>query len=108
MDEQKILVSARQIVKRYPGVLALDKVDMDFYSGEIHAICGENGAGKSTFIKILTGAIQPDSGCIEIDSVVRNGFEPHEAMNDFGISAIYQEFNLIPALSIAEKPVLRK
>ena len=102
MDEQKILVSARQIVKRYPGVLALDKVDMDFYSGEIHAICGENGAGKSTFIKILTGAIQPDSGCIEIDSVVRNGFEPHEAMNDFGISAIYQEFNLIPALSIAE------
>ena len=102
MDEKKILLSTRNIVKRYPGVLALDNVDMDFYSGEIHAICGENGAGKSTFIKILTGAIQPDSGCIEIDSVVHSGFNPHEALNTYGISAIYQEFNLIPALSIAE------
>ena len=102
MDERTIFVSTRNIVKKYPGVLALDNVDMDFYRGEIHAICGENGAGKSTFIKILTGAIQADSGCIEIDSVIRNRFSPSEAMSEFGISAIYQEFNLIPALSIAE------
>ena len=75
---------------------------MDFFHGEIHAICGENGAGKSTFIKILTGAIQPDSGSILIDNCVCGGFTPHQAMTRFGISAIYQEFNLVPALSIAE------
>lgn len=102
MEEQHVFVSTRNIVKRYPGVLALDQVDMEFFHGEIHAICGENGAGKSTFIKILTGAIQADSGTILIDDCVCSGFTPHEAMARFGISAIYQEFNLIPALSIAE------
>lgn len=102
MEEQNVFVSTRNIVKRYPGVLALDQVDMEFFHGEIHAICGENGAGKSTFIKILTGAIQPDSGSIMIDNCACGGFTPHEAMTRFGISAIYQEFNLVPALSIAE------
>jgi len=102
MENQNILLSAQGITKRYPGVVALNQVDLDFHTGEIHAICGENGAGKSTFIKVLTGAIQPDAGCIEIEGVLRENYTPHEAMFNFGISAIYQEFNLIPALSIAE------
>jgi ribose transport system ATP-binding protein len=102
MNEQNILLSTKGIKKLYPGVVALDEINLDFFAGEIHAICGENGAGKSTFIKVLTGAIQSDKGSIEIDGIPRIGYSPHEAMFRFGIAAIYQEFNLIPALSIAE------
>lgn len=108
MENQEILLSAQGIVKRYPGVVALDHVDLDFYKGEIHAICGENGAGKSTFIKVLTGAIQPDAGRIEMEGIHRVNYTPHEAMFNYGISAIYQEFFLIPALSIAENIFLGK
>ncbi|MDY0289361.1 MAG: sugar ABC transporter ATP-binding protein [Sphaerochaeta sp.] len=108
MEKQEILLSAQGIVKRYPGVVALDHVDLDFYKGEIHAICGENGAGKSTFIKVLTGAIQPDAGRIEMEGIHRDNYTPHEAMFNYGISAIYQEFYLIPALTIAENLFLGK
>ncbi|MDD5170710.1 MAG: sugar ABC transporter ATP-binding protein [Syntrophales bacterium] len=96
------ILSVSNIVKRYPGVTALDRISLDFFAGEVHAICGENGAGKSTLIKILTGAIMADEGTILIDGIPRRGFSPHEAMFRFGISAIYQEFNLVPFLSIAE------
>ena len=95
-------LSVRGIVKRYPGVTALDDIALDIQKKEIHAICGENGAGKSTLIKILTGAIQPDEGTLEIDGITRHRFSPHEAMFKYGIAAIYQEFNLVPYLSIAE------
>lgn len=108
MEKHEILLSAQGLVKRYPGVVALDHIDLDFYKGEIHAICGENGAGKSTFIKVLTGAIQPDAGRIEIEGIHRANYTPHEAMFNYGISAIYQEFYLVPALSIAENLFLGK
>jgi ribose transport system ATP-binding protein len=97
-----IILSVRNLTKTYPGVRALDAVSIDFERGEVHAIVGENGAGKSTLIKILTGAIQPDSGEIDLEGVVHSSFRPHEAIFDLGISAIYQEFNLIPYLSVAE------
>jgi ribose transport system ATP-binding protein len=97
-----IILSVSDVTKTYPGVRALDDVSIDFERGEVHAIVGENGAGKSTLIKILTGAIQPDSGEIELEGVVHSSFTPHEAIFDLGISAIYQEFNLIPYLSVAE------
>ncbi|MBW1672155.1 MAG: sugar ABC transporter ATP-binding protein [Deltaproteobacteria bacterium] len=99
---ESVVLSVRNIVKKYPGVIALDRVCLDFFKGEIHAICGENGAGKTTFIKILTGAIKPDEGIIEIEGIPHSAFSPHEAMFRFGIAAIYQEFNLIPYLSVAE------
>lgn len=108
MESREILLSVQGLTKRYPGVLALDQIDLDFYKGEIHAICGENGAGKSTFIKVLTGAIQPDAGKIVIEGIQRDAYSPHEAMFNFGISAIYQEFYLIPALTIAENLFLGK
>ncbi|HAK45224.1 MAG TPA: D-xylose ABC transporter ATP-binding protein [Spirochaeta sp.] len=95
-------LSVSGIVKRYPGVIALNDINLDFYKNEIHAICGENGAGKSTLIKILTGAIKADEGEIAVEGIRRKAFSPHEAMFKYGISAIYQEFNLIPYLSIAE------
>jgi ribose transport system ATP-binding protein len=97
-----IILSVRNVTKTYPGVRALDAVSIDFERGEVHALVGENGAGKSTLIKILTGAIQPDGGEIELEGVVHSSFRPHEAIFDLGISAIYQEFNLIPYLSVAE------
>ena len=90
------------IVKRYPGVTALDDVTLDIRKNEIHAICGENGAGKSTLIKILTGAILADEGVITVGGIQARGFTPHEAMFRYGITAIYQEFNLVPYLTIAE------
>jgi ribose transport system ATP-binding protein len=96
------ILSVRNLVKRYPGVTALDHVSLDFYPAEVHAICGENGAGKSTLINVITGAIREDEGVIEVEGVPRKGYSPHDAMYSFGISAIYQEFNLVPFLSIAE------
>ena len=95
-------LSVTGIVKKYPGVIALDDINLDFFKSEVHAICGENGAGKSTLIKILTGAIKADAGEISVDGKVRKAYTPHEAMFKYGIAAIYQEFNLIPYLSIAE------
>ena len=89
------------ITKQYPGVLALDNVSLDIYEGETHALVGENGAGKSTFIKVLAGAITPDSGTIRIDGREYSSLTPMLA-NSLGIQVIYQEFNLMPSLSVAE------
>lgn len=97
----KPVLQLKNIKKVYPGVVALDNVSMDFYAGKAHAICGENGAGKSTFIKSITGAIQPTEGEIYFnDKLIENNSPAHST--NLGISAIYQEFNLVPTLSVAE------
>ncbi len=62
-----VILQIRGLTKRFPGVLALDRVDLDVRRAEVHGLLGENGAGKSTLIKILTGAIQPDAGEIVFD-----------------------------------------
>jgi ribose transport system ATP-binding protein len=94
------VLEARGLVKRFPGVLALDGVDLALHKGEVHALVGENGAGKSTLIKLLTGAYAPDGGAL-----LHNGQEvsypsPRAAQDD-GISTIYQEVNLVPLMSVA-------
>ena len=91
----------RQIVKRFPGVLALSHVNLDVRQGEIHALLGENGAGKSTLMKILAGAYQKDEGAILIGGQNVDVHSPSHAQQ-LGISIIYQELNLIPQLSAAE------
>ena len=96
-----IILETRNISKGFPGVQALKDVRFSLRKGEVHALIGENGAGKSTFIKILTGAHQPDSGEIILEGEEISNLTPHSAMNS-GISAIYQEFNLVPYLSISE------
>ncbi len=96
-----IILEAKNISKGFPGVQALDDVKFDLRKGEVHALIGENGAGKSTFIKILTGAHQPDGGQILLSGKKLTDLTPHLAMK-YGISAIYQEFNLIPYLTVAE------
>jgi ribose transport system ATP-binding protein len=97
----QVLLEMRGIRKSYPGVIALDRVDLKVEQGEIHGLMGENGAGKSTLIKVLAGAISPDAGEILFDGRSYPGFDPRSAI-DAGIGVIYQEFNLVPALSVAE------
>ncbi len=87
--------------KYYAMVKALDNISFDIKRGEIHALCGENGAGKSTFIKLLTGASEPSQGTIEFEGITYNRLTPRQAMN-LGITVIYQEFSLIPYLSVWE------
>jgi ABC-type sugar transport system ATPase subunit len=91
----------RGIVKRFPGVLALNGVDLTVYAGEVHVLLGENGAGKSTLIKILSGVFPPDSGTILFQGrpvTIRN---PHDAQL-LGVSTIYQELNLVPDMTVAD------
>ena len=91
----------RNIVKKFPGVLALDHVNLKVKKGEVHALLGENGAGKSTLMKILSGAYQKDEGEILIDGqpVEINSAQDSQKLN---ISIIYQELNLTEQLTVAE------
>ena len=95
------VLELRNIVKVYPGVVALNKIDIGFSSGEIHAIVGENGAGKSTLIKCITGCITPDQGEIEFLGEKYKSLSPIQAI-ERGIGAVYQEFDLVPFLTVAE------
>ena len=89
------------ITKIFPGVKALDRVSFQLKPGEIHAIMGENGAGKSTFIKVITGVHQPDEGTIYIDGKQVEFKTPLDAQR-LGIAAIYQHVTSYPHLSVAE------
>src|SRR4051795_4685010 len=89
------------IVKGFPGVRALDGVDLEVRAGEVHCLLGQNGAGKSTLIRGLTGAHQPDAGMIRIDDELVELDSPTAAI-DRGIAAIYQELDLVPELTVAE------
>jgi ribose transport system ATP-binding protein len=95
------MLEMRNISKRYPGVRALDNVSLTVGKAEIHALLGENGAGKSTMMKILAGAQSGDEGEIIIDGKSVQIDSPQKAM-DLGVSIIYQEFNLVPYLSAGE------
>ncbi|MBQ9030786.1 MAG: sugar ABC transporter ATP-binding protein [Parasporobacterium sp.] len=101
MTEKVPALSLKGIRKVFPGVVALDNVSIDFYPGEVHALIGENGAGKSTFIKAITGAHAPDGGTITVDGETYTAMTP-ALSRQHGIECIYQEFNLIDVLSAAE------
>jgi ribose transport system ATP-binding protein len=93
------ILEARGISKRFPGVLALDSVDLQLQPGTVHALVGENGAGKSTLIKILGGQYAPTSGSILVDGHEVHFDDPLQSQRS-GISVINQEFSLIPQLTI--------
>ena len=95
----------RDIVKRFPGVLANDGVNFDVYAGEVHALLGENGAGKSTLMRQLYGLYQPDEGQILIDGVPHVFHSPADAIRA-GIGMIHQHFMLVPTLTVAENVAL--
>jgi simple sugar transport system ATP-binding protein len=97
----------RAIRKAFPGVLALDGVDLVLRHGEVHALLGENGAGKSTLIKILTGALRRDSGEMWLDGRPIDPASTGEAQAA-GISTVYQEVNLIPTMSVTKNMTLER
>ena len=99
------LISMTGIVKQFPGVLALDNVDFDLRTGEVHALVGANGAGKSTLIKILSGVYHKDSGEVLLRGEPVEIRDPRHSQQ-LGIATIYQEYNLVPDLSVAENILL--
>lgn len=105
MPERKILLDMKGIIKTFPGVKALKGVDLQIAEGEIHALMGENGAGKSTIIKTLTGIYQKDGGTICFDGKEINPRSVQEAQ-ECGISTIYQELNLVPYQTVYENMYL--
>lgn len=98
-------LEARGIVKRFPGVLANDRVDFDVRGGEIHALLGENGAGKSTLMKILYGLYRPDAGEILVNGARVRFHSPLDAIRR-GIGMVHQHFMLVPTFTVAENVAL--
>jgi ribose transport system ATP-binding protein len=99
--ERKTLLEVKGCSKSFPGVQAFSKVDFDLNAGEIHCVVGENGAGKSTFIKMLSGALRPDEGVITIAGQQYTHLTPALA-HQLGIQTIYQEISLSPYMTVAE------
>lgn len=93
------------VSKVFPGVKALDSVDIEIYPGEVHGLIGENGAGKSTLIKILTGAHKHESGRMFIEGREIKFHDSKHAM-ELGITAIYQELNIVKELMVYENVFL--
>ena len=91
----------KNITKEYPGVKALDDVSISFEEGEVHALVGENGAGKSTFIKTISGAIRPTLGTIVIGGKEYSGLEPAQAI-ELGVAVVYQEMIQFEAMTVAD------
>jgi fructose transport system ATP-binding protein len=96
-----VVLEAKNLVKRYGQVTALDGADFELRAGEILAVIGDNGAGKSSLIKALSGAVVPDSGEIRLDGEVIHFRSPSDARNA-GIETVYQELAVAPAMTIAE------
>lgn len=95
------LLQMTNVVKRFPGVVALGGVDLDVVAGEVHCLLGQNGAGKSTLIKVLAGVHKPDEGSITWDGEAVTFTHPQSAM-DQGIATMYQELDLVEGLTVAE------
>jgi simple sugar transport system ATP-binding protein len=105
MTETKPIVVMKDITIEFPGVKALDGVSLRLYPGEVHSLMGENGAGKSTMIKALTGVYKINGGSISVDGQ-QQSFTGTEDAQNAGIATVYQEVNLCTNLSIGENVML--
>lgn len=105
MSDIKPVLTGRGLSKRYGQVVALNNCDFDLYPGEVLAVIGDNGAGKTSLIKALTGAAPPDSGEIRLDGELIHFRSPQEA-RAAGIETVYQNLALSPALSIGDNMFL--
>ena len=103
MNREILVVNS--VTVDYPGVRALDAVSLAFRTGEIHAIVGENGAGKSTMMKVLSGVIRPTSGTIKLKGMQRQFTRPSDAIRA-GIAMVHQELHLVGTLNVAENVLL--
>lgn len=99
------MLEMRSISKRFPGVVANDRVDLSVLPGRVHTLLGENGAGKSTLMKILYGLYRPDEGTIALDGEEVEIASPADAIAR-GIGMIHQHFMLVPTLTVAENVAL--
>src|SRR5689334_10242262 len=95
----------KSLRKRFPGVVALDDASLTVGRGEIHAVIGQNGAGKSTMINVVSGMLQPDSGEIRLAGQAVTIDSPRKALR-LGIATVYQELSLLPNLTIAQNIAL--
>ncbi|MCK5735972.1 MAG: sugar ABC transporter ATP-binding protein, partial [Spirochaetaceae bacterium] len=98
---KELIIKTTNITKRFPGTVALDQFSFELSSGEVHCLIGENGAGKSTFIKILSGVYSPDSGDLIIDNKRYDSLSTQMARG-LGIHTVYQDDVLVPHISVAE------
>jgi general nucleoside transport system ATP-binding protein len=99
------IAALRGITKRFPGVVALDGVSLDFHGGEVHVLLGENGAGKSTLVSLLAGMLKPDAGEILLDGKPVCIDSPRRSM-DLGVGTVFQQLLLVPSLSVIENLML--
>ncbi len=100
-----VKLQALGLHKRYGAIQVLTDINLTLYTGQTHAIVGSNGAGKSTFVKILTGAVAPESGIVTIDGLAMPLGDPRAALKA-GIACIYQHPNLVPELSVMDNIVI--
>lgn len=100
-DEKRVVLQMDGITKRFPGMLALDHVQLTCYAGNVHILLGENGAGKSTLVKIISGVYEKDEGTVTYEGRKVNYTNVREAIAD-GISMIHQELNLLSDRTIAQ------
>jgi ribose transport system ATP-binding protein len=106
-EEVQPTMEVNNISKRFPGVMALDDVSLQFFPGETHAVVGENGAGKSTLMKIMSGAYTPDAGTMYLSGEKVSFSHPRQAQMK-GVAIIYQEFNLLPERTVAHNIFLAR
>lgn len=100
-NQQQPVLQVKCLSKQFPGVLAVDKVSLEINSGEIHGLIGQNGSGKSTMVKCISGVLQPSSGDILLNGKTIN-VQDTRTIKAMGIATIFQEFSLVPTLSVAE------
>src|SRR5690606_37450781 len=105
MSTNDIFLEVRNLRKSFAGVRAVRGLSMAIRRGEIRALCGENGCGKSTLIKMISGVHAPDSGEIIIEGRTYTRLQPIEAIRE-GIQVIYQDFSLFSNLTVAENIAL--
>jgi len=101
MNDQQPVLKASKLTKRYGRVVALDRAELELYPGEVLGLIGDNGAGKSSLIKAISGAMRPDSGTIWLSGKEVSFNSPIQA-RDAGIETVYQNLALSPALSITD------
>src|SRR4051812_28980698 len=104
-ETEPLAIEMRGIVKRFPGVVANDGVDLVVAQGEIHALLGENGAGKLTLMNVLFGLYRPDEGIIRVNGREIHFHGPRDAVAA-GLGMVHQHFMLIPRFTVAENVIL--
>lgn len=105
LKDQGLVVEMRSITKKFPGVVANDKVDFELRKGEVHALLGENGAGKSTLMNVLAGLYKAEGGSTYLHGKQVSFGSPREAIAA-GIGMVHQHFMLVPSLSVTENILL--